>query len=427
MSQLVRHRWAGWLPAMLGVAFVALAFAPSAASAAPLDTVTATGGGPAAPGFVGPFSDISISAQSGTSGQNPSGTVSFTIGPFALSGPVTCLSVTGPDQGAGSAGSPTTAVLNFLESTGPFAGINTVELVDNGGNGADAIIATPDFRSPTDCSLPVPGTAGTLTDGRAVVYDAPLADPTSTDVTCSPGTFAPGDGAVCRATVTDTASAGQSTPTGIVTFTGSGTGTFVGSPCMLSGSGASASCAVSLSSFPLGGQTITASYGGDAAHATSMGSTTITVAVPASTAGCLAFGHGRITAADGDRASFRGLALGSPTVGAEFYRDNGPANPFRLVSSSVDAVTCSPDATLASVFGTATVNGADSVQYRIDIQLTGWERGKDTYRVRLSNGYDSGAQLIRHGDVEIRIGDFRHDHEDANANHYKSGVELDGG
>jgi hypothetical protein len=44
----------------------------------PLDTVTATGGG-------GNISDLNISAQSGTSGQNPSGTVSFTFEPSASS------------------------------------------------------------------------------------------------------------------------------------------------------------------------------------------------------------------------------------------------------------------------------------------------------------------------------------------------------
>jgi hypothetical protein len=47
---------------------------------------------------------------------------------------VTCLSVTGPDHGAGASGAPTTAVLNFQEAA---FGVVTVGLVDNGGNGAD--------------------------------------------------------------------------------------------------------------------------------------------------------------------------------------------------------------------------------------------------------------------------------------------------
>jgi hypothetical protein len=172
MSVLLPRRSAWRLPTLLGLVLVGLAFVPSASSAAALDTVTATGGGVVPPPFIGPYSGINISAQSGTSGQNPSGSVSFMIGGFSLFGPVTCLSVTGPDQGAGTPTAPTTAVLNFDDLVGPYTGINTLKLVDNGGNGADMIAGGPSFRSPTDCSLPVLGTPGTLTTGRAVVFDA---------------------------------------------------------------------------------------------------------------------------------------------------------------------------------------------------------------------------------------------------------------
>jgi hypothetical protein len=139
------------------------------------------------------------------------------------------------------------------------------------------------------------------------------------------------------------------------------------------------------------------------------------------------FGHGRISAANGDRASFRGLVAASPPRGVEFYRDNGPASAFRVGSTSVDALTCTADATRASVFGTAKVNGGGSVEYRIDVQLTAWEWGKDTYRIRLSNGYDSGVQQVRHGDVDIHIRSSEHHHHDANADHYTSGAGPDGG
>jgi hypothetical protein len=188
--------------------------------------------------------------------------------------------------------------------------------------------------------------------------------------------FAPGGATVCSATVTDTARTGQSTPTGTVSFTHSGAGSLYGSPCRLSGSGPAASCSVFFASFPLGGQAITASYGGDATHDTSAGSTLVAVVLPESTNGCLVFGHGQLTAANGDQASFLGLAFAKPPVGAQWYRDNGPANPFRLASTSVDAVTCTPDASQASVFGKAKLNGTASVEYRIDIQLTAWEHGK---------------------------------------------------
>jgi hypothetical protein len=255
----------------------------------------------------------------------------------------------------------------------------------------------------------------------------PLArDTTATTVSCSPVTFAPGDPTVCRATVTDAATAGQTTPTGSVSFTSSGPGSFGGSPCTLSGSGAPASCSVFFTSFPRGGRVITASYSGDTTHEKSSDATLVAISVPASTDGCLVFGHGRITASNGDRATFRGLAVALPPRGAELYRDKGPSNLFGLASTSVDAVTCSTDASRASVLGTAKLNAAGSVEYRIDIQLTAWERGKDAYRIRLSHGYDSGAQPIRHGDLDIRLRGSEHQHYDANANHTRGG-QQDGG
>jgi DNA-binding beta-propeller fold protein YncE len=139
--------------------------------------------------------------------------------------------------------------------------------------------------------------------------------------------------------------------------------------------------------------------------------------LPASMARCVVFGHGRITAANGDRASFRGLVASRRPRGVEFYRDNGPADATRVVSTSVDAVTCSADATQASIFGEAKVNGKRSVEYRIDVRLIAWKWRKDTYRIRLSSGYDSGVQRVRRGDVDIRIRDSERRHHDVNASH----------
>lgn len=150
---------------------------------------------------------------------------------------------------------------------------------------------------------------------------------------------------------------------------------------------------------------MTASYGGDLTHEASTGKTWVAVALPASTNGCVAYGHGMITAASGDLAGFGGIAAGGPSRGAEFYRDIGPANPFRLRSLSVDALTCSADTTAASVFGRARLNDANAVEYRIDIELSG---AKGTFRIRLDTGYDSGVQPIRFGDLHIHIRNATH-------------------
>jgi len=112
-------------------------------------------------------------------------------------------------------------------------------------------------------------------------------DTGATSVSCSPGTVAVGAPSMCTATVTDTAGP-ATTPTGTVSFGSSGPGDFGGSPCTLSGSGASASCSVSYTPDASGStrtDTITATYGGDATHAGSSGTTAVTVE-PTSTADC---------------------------------------------------------------------------------------------------------------------------------------------
>jgi hypothetical protein len=172
MSVLLRHAPLRRTQMVLGLVLMGLVFAPSAFAAGQLDTVIATGSG-------GIFTNVNISAQSGTSGQNPSGTVSVTVSNFlTFTGSVTCLSVIGPDHGGGSSGTPTTAVISAVGTLGnlpnlPFKFV----LVDNGGGGADTPGDEPGAGSPTDCSLPSPEFVfdlTPLTHGRAVVFDAPV-------------------------------------------------------------------------------------------------------------------------------------------------------------------------------------------------------------------------------------------------------------
>jgi hypothetical protein len=110
----------------------------------------------------------------------------------------------------------------------------------------------------------------------------PIAHPTASTVSCLPDTLAVGQSTTCTATITDTASSGQTTPTGMVSFASSGAGSFSGAgSCTLSGNGASASCKAaytpSATGTPLRSDTITATYGGDPTHTNISGSTTVTV------------------------------------------------------------------------------------------------------------------------------------------------------
>jgi hypothetical protein len=129
--------------------------------------------------------------------------------------------------------------------------------------------------------------------------------------------------------------------------------------------------------------------------------------LPASTPGCAVTitNGGWITANDGDKATFGGnakVSSSSATSGQEEYQDHGPAQSLNVKSSSVLAVTCSQDRTQASIFGRASVNGSGSSFYKIDVSDLGEPGvGRDTYRILLATGYDSGVHTLRGGDVQI--------------------------
>ena len=114
---------------------------------------------------------------------------------------------------------------------------------------------------------------------------------------------------------------------------------------------------------------------------------------------------GWIVTDGGDRASFGGNARETSTgdsSGHETYTDHGPAEPMQAKSISIDAVTCTSNDTRASIFGRARVNGTGTHDFRIDVQdLAEPGRLADTYRLRLSNGYDSGERKLRGGNVQI--------------------------
>jgi hypothetical protein len=100
---------------------------------------------------------------------------------------------------------------------------------------------------------------------------------TTTMVGCSPATVPVGGTISCTATVTDVVvGAPATTPTGTVSFS-TDSGSFSGGgSCTLSGSGPSASCSVSYTPTVVGPHTITATYGGDATHSGSSGTTVVT-------------------------------------------------------------------------------------------------------------------------------------------------------
>jgi hypothetical protein len=122
--------------------------------------------------------------------------------------------------------------------------------------------------------------AGGGANGLVSITYTPPPFATSTAVSCSPDPVAIDAPATCTATVTDEAGT-TSTPTGTVSFTSNGAGSFDATQCTLSGSGASAHCSVTYTPSAFGTQahTLTAGYFADAKHVASFGSEAVSVGV----------------------------------------------------------------------------------------------------------------------------------------------------
>jgi hypothetical protein len=117
---------------------------------------------------------------------------------------------------------------------------------------------------------------------------------------------------------------------------------------------------------------------------------------------CDVQGDGRIRTANGDSATFRSQVKAIPPTGKLRFEDRGPGEPFKLQSTEITDVAISADEREASIRGKAKIEGADSVDVRIDVRDL--RRKPDAFHIRLSSGYDSGEQTIRDGDIDIKCG-----------------------
>jgi hypothetical protein len=114
---------------------------------------------------------------------------------------------------------------------------------------------------------------------EGVIEGGAIKRPTTTSVVCDPSAVPGGTPTVCTSTVSDVGTGSKSAPTGSVAFDSGGAGGFGGATCTLSATGTTgvSTCAQSYApaaSGP-GSSTVTASYGGDAGHGTSKGTTTV--------------------------------------------------------------------------------------------------------------------------------------------------------
>jgi hypothetical protein len=115
---------------------------------------------------------------------------------------------------------------------------------------------------------------------------------------------------------------------------------------------------------------------------------------------------GWIVAANRDQATFGGNAKVSATgvaSGQQEYQDHGPAQVFNFNATTVAAVICSSNRSSAEVYGLGTIDGAGAYEYRIALTDAGEPGRSDSYGISIPGiGYDSGNQLLKGGNIQIR-------------------------
>ncbi len=118
---------------------------------------------------------------------------------------------------------------------------------------------------------------------------------------------------------------------------------------------------------------------------------------PPSTAGCKVKATGRITTTEGP-AVFSSHVLATATGGEGTVRYR--TRSFSLRAIRITSARC--ESSRASVFGDAAIVGSRPVGFRIDAVDRRGNGGLDTYQLRLADGYDSGAQSLKSGNVRVK-------------------------
>jgi uncharacterized repeat protein (TIGR01451 family)/CSLREA domain-containing protein len=352
-------------------------------SATDSDTITAT-------------SDLSITKTGSPNPVTVGGTLTYTI-TVNNGGPSTATNVTLADTLPASVtfGSATPSQGSCTQSGGTVT-CNLGSIAD-GGSATVTITVTPNAAGTISNTATVsanesdPNSANNTATATTTVIKAN----TTTTVTSSQNPSTYGQPVTFTATVTAVAPGGG-TPTGTVTFYD---GTTVLATVALTGSG---QATFTTSSLFIGTHSITATYNGDANFNASTSPPLIqTVVTPASTESVKVTGGGFITLTTGGSGSFGLVGMVSnsdvPSGNLE-YQDHDTG--MNIKSTTITAVVVT--GTHARMFGTATVNGAGSFDFVVDVDDLGEPgTGVDTFRIQLSNGYTAGPVTLSGGNIQV--------------------------
>jgi hypothetical protein len=396
----------------LVLACLVSAFAAHPAAAAVGDS--ATGSGTIAQENGASFS-FSATGGSGPSGTGATGTMTYSADGFTDQAAVFCLRVDG--NRAVVAGLITQSTF-VPPRDGAVGDVLTFYVQDNGTPGAGLDTLATTFGSGTNawlggCAIWY-GTGPTITSGEIVVSSAPV-DHSPATLTLSPsaGTTTVGEQHCVTATVTD--ATGHPVSGVTVAFSVSGSITAAGSSAQQGARGTAVTDANGTATFcytsDLPGATEVTAYADANGNGTQdagepVGVATAAFVLPPSTAGCSAgiVNGGWITSVNGDKATLGGNAKALDTAtasGDEEYQDHGWVQPLDVHSIVVQALTCTPDRVHAVVYGTATVDGAGSYPFRIEVSDLGEPGNLDTYSILVGSGYYSGERTLEGGNVQI--------------------------
>jgi hypothetical protein len=202
--------------------------------------------------------------------------------PSVAVGQATTCTATVTDTGPNPASTPTGTVTFASDSHGAFS--NPGASCTLNGDGSCHVDYTPSAADSgthqITGSFGGDGAHAGSTGNTNVTVAAAATHPTSTSLSCSPGSVTTGHATTCGATVSDTANGPLLTPTGTVQFGSNSPGTFSGGSCTLTPiNAASSGCIVHYTptSLASGTDTLTGAYGGDGAHAGSIGRASIAV------------------------------------------------------------------------------------------------------------------------------------------------------
>jgi hypothetical protein len=119
---------------------------------------------------------------------------------------------------------------------------------------------------------------------------------------------------------------------------------------------------------------------------------------------CRILGRGSAQTAHGDSSMFFVLAASSPPAGLVQFTDEGPMSHVQLHDPRVSTVTCTTSSTFATVTGSAHPQPGVSpiVGFRINLAVAAGKSTPATFRLRLTDGYDSGIETLPRGSLEIQ-------------------------